>query len=89
MILGWDISGTVTSIGKNVTAFKQGDDVFGMVNFPGHGKGYAEYVAAPANQLALKPVNISHAQAGAATLAALTAYQALVITPKSKKGKRF
>jgi hypothetical protein len=30
-----------------------------MVNFPGHGKAYAEYVAAPANQLALKPKNIS------------------------------
>lgn len=77
IILGWDISGIVTQVGKNVTAFKKGDEVFGMINFPGHGRAYAEFVAAPANQLALKPENISHPEAAAATLAALTAWQAL------------
>lgn len=77
IILGWDISGIVTQVGKNVTAFKKGDEVFGMVNFPGHGRAYAEFVAVPANQLALKPENISHSEAAAATLAALTAWQAL------------
>lgn len=77
IILGWDISGTVESVGENVTGFKTGDDVFGMVNFPGHGKAYAEYVAAPAEHLAKKPTNISHEEAAAATLAALTAYQVL------------
>ncbi|WP_298738676.1 NADP-dependent oxidoreductase [uncultured Chitinophaga sp.] len=78
LILGWDISGIVTAAGPAVTAFKPGDEVFGMVNFPGHGKAYAEYVAVPAAQLALKPGNISHEEAAAATLAALTAWQALV-----------
>src|SRR5688572_19502666 len=78
IILGWDISGTVVDIGKAVKNFKQGDEVFGMVNFPGHGKAYAEYVAAPENHLALKPANISHEEAAGATLAALTAWQALV-----------
>ncbi|MGY0038837.1 alcohol dehydrogenase catalytic domain-containing protein [Pedobacter sp. NJ-S-72] len=46
IILGWDISGIVTE--SNSPLFKTGDEVFGMVNFPGHGKAYAEYVAAPA-----------------------------------------
>jgi len=76
-ILGWDVSGVVTAVGKNVTAFKPGENVFGMVNHPGHGKAYAEYMAAPANHLALKPGNISHAEAAAATMAPLTSWQPL------------
>ncbi len=88
IILGWDVSGVVTEVGENVSEFKKGDEVFGMVNFPGHGQAYAEYVAAPAAHLALKPANISHAEAAAATLAALTAYQAFVqkasVTPGQK-----
>lgn len=86
IILGWDISGVVAS--SNSTLFKAGDEVFGMVNFPGHGKAYAAYVAAPADQLALKPANISHEEAAAATLAALTAWQALVSNAKIKAGDR-
>ena len=46
LILGWDISGIVTA--TNSTRFSIGDEVFGMVNFPGVGSAYAEYVAAPA-----------------------------------------
>jgi len=84
IILGWDISGTVTAVGSEVTDFKQGDEVFGMVNFPGNGQAYAEYVASPAAHLALKPANISHEEAAAATLAALTAWQALVTNGKVK-----
>lgn len=78
MILGWDLSGVVVEAGKAVTRFKAGDEVFGMVNIPGHGKAYAEYVAAPASHLALKPTNITHEEAAAAPLAAMTAWQALV-----------
>ncbi|MGM9477986.1 NADP-dependent oxidoreductase [Pedobacter sp. GSP4] len=87
LILGWDISGTVVAKGKE-TEFNIGDEVFGMINFPGHGKGYAEFVAAPAAQLALKPKNVSHAEAASATLAALTAYQALITHAKVQKGQR-
>lgn len=76
VILGWDISGIVEE--TKSSDFKVGDEVFGMVNFPGHGKAYAEYVAAPASQLALKPQNVSFEDAAASTLVALTAYQALV-----------
>ncbi len=86
IILGWDISGVVSTVGKEVKDFKEGDEVFGMVNFPGHGKAYAEYVAAPASQMALKPGNISHEEAAASTLAALTVWQAMTVHGKVKKG---
>lgn len=88
IILGWDISGTVTEAGRSVTSFNKGDEVFGMVNFPGHGKAYAEYVAAPETHLALKPVNISHEEASAASLAALTAWQILKVKAQIKSGDK-
>ncbi|WP_336513841.1 NADP-dependent oxidoreductase [Pollutibacter soli] len=88
IILGWDIAGIVSAVGSNVTEFSKGDEVFGMVNFPGHGKAYAEYVAAPASHLALKPKNIGFQQAAVSTLAALTAWEGLVDHLKIKKGDR-
>lgn len=86
VVLGWDISGVVTE--SNSLDFKKGDEVFGMVNFPGQGKAYAKYVAAPAAHLALKPANISDSEAAAACLAALTAYQLLVHQANVKVGQR-
>lgn len=77
ILLGWDLSGVVTEVGSDVTKFTVGDRVFGMVNFPGQGKTYAEYVAAPENHLALIPENTNFVDAAATTLAALTAYQML------------
>jgi NADPH:quinone reductase-like Zn-dependent oxidoreductase len=77
LVLGWDISGVVEAVGEGVTDFTVGDEVFGMVNFPAHGQAYAEYVVAPAAHLTKKPSNISHQEAAAACLAALTAYQIL------------
>lgn len=85
IILGWDISGIVKESKSDL--FKVGDEVFGMVNFPGHGKAYAEYVAAPAEHLSLKPESITHEEAAGATLAALTAWQAIV-KAGVKKGDR-
>lgn len=82
VILGWDIAGTVVSVGENVTDFKAGDSVFGMVNFPGTGKAYAEFVAVPANHLAKMPSDASFEEAAATTLAALTALQILQNTVK-------
>ncbi|WP_316823069.1 NADP-dependent oxidoreductase [Pedobacter gandavensis] len=87
VILGWDISGAVSKTGSQLSDFKIGDEVFGMVNFFGQGKAYAEYVAVPANQLALKPADISHEEAAAATLAALTALQVLNHAKVSKGQK--
>jgi NADPH:quinone reductase-like Zn-dependent oxidoreductase len=88
MILGFDVSGVITATGSSVTAFKKGDEVFGMINIPGIGKTYAEYVAAPQEHLALKPANTSHEEAAAASLAAMTAWQALVYHAKIKPGQK-
>ena len=88
LILGWDISGTIAETGKSVTAFRKDDEVFGMINFPGHGRCYAEYTAAPAAHLSLKPSNISHNEAAAASLAALTAWQVLKAHATIQKGQK-
>lgn len=86
IILGWDISGEVK--GSKSSRFKKGDEVFGMVSFPKHGKAYAEYVAAPASHIVLKPVNIGHHEAAAACMAALTAWQNLTKHFEVKKNQK-
>lgn len=85
-ILGWDISGTVTE--SRSPLFQVGQEVFGMHNFPGAGNGYAEYVAANADHLTLKPANISHEEAAAATLAPLTAWQSLFERAGVRNGQK-
>jgi NADPH:quinone reductase-like Zn-dependent oxidoreductase len=88
LIIGWDVAGIVAAVGAKVTTFRPGDAVFGMVNFPGHGRAYAEYVAAPAHHLAHKPSTISFEEAAAATLAPLTVWQAMANHPQVGPGKR-
>lgn len=88
VILGWDLSGTIEEIGSKVTDFKIKDAVFGMANFPGKGNAYAEYVSVPSSHLTLKPESISHQEAAAATLAALTAWQTLVTNGNIQKGNK-
>lgn len=88
VVPGWDVSGIVAETGSKVTTFRKGDEVFGMVNFPGHGKTYAEYVAAPAGHLTLKPASVSHAEAAAASLAALTAWQVIKYAGVVRPGSR-
>jgi len=71
--LGVDFSGTVEAVGKSVTRFKPGDAVFG-----GRFGALAEYVAVrEARTVALKPANMSHEQAAAVAIAAITALQGL------------
>ena len=79
-IPGSDISGVVEAVAPDVSEFAVGDAVFGMVRFPSFGESaaYAEYVAAPATDLAHKPVGIDHASAAAAPMALLTAWQFLI-----------
>lgn len=79
-IPGSDISGVVAAVADDVRDFAVGDAVFGMVRFPSFGASaaYAEYVAAPASDLALKPSSLDHVQAAAVPMAALTAWQYLI-----------
>lgn len=72
-ILGADVAGEVEAVGKDVTQFHPGDEVFAM---PKQG-GFAEYVCVRADDLALKPENLSFAQAAAVPMAALTALLAV------------
>lgn len=85
-ILGWDIAGVVVGKGSDVADLEIGDRVFGMVNFVGAGKAYAEYVAAPESHLAKIPDSVSFEHAAASTLAALTALQ--VLSGKVNAGNR-
>ncbi len=75
-ILGADIAGRVEAVGKNVTQFKPGDEVFGDISGCGWG-GFAEYVCASEDALALKPTNLSFEEAAAVPMAAVTALQGL------------
>ncbi len=88
LILGWDISGVVESVGSAASKFKVGDAVFGMIRFPQIGSAYAEYITAPETQLALKPNNVDHVEAAAIPLAALTAWQGLFEFGSLKPGQR-
>lgn len=80
VILGSDVSGVVEAVATDVQSFSIGDEVFGMVRFPSFGESaaYAEYVAAPASDLALKPAGIDHMHAAGAPMAGLTAWQFLI-----------
>ncbi|GHC80681.1 NADPH:quinone reductase [Nocardiopsis terrae] len=88
LVLGWDVSGVVESVGYGVTLFKPGDEVFGMLPYP-HGVGsHAEYALGPARAFTHKPASVDHVQAGALPLVSLTAYQALVDTARLRAGQR-
>jgi NADPH:quinone reductase-like Zn-dependent oxidoreductase len=74
--LGVDVAGQVEAVGKDVTAFREGDEVFG--NMTVHGLGaYAEYVCAPAGAFALKPVRLTFEEAATVPQSAILALQGL------------
>jgi NADPH:quinone reductase-like Zn-dependent oxidoreductase len=75
-ILGAAIAGQVEAVGRNVKQFQPGDEVFGDLSECGRG-GFAEYVCASEDALALKPANVTFEQAAAVPLAAVTALQSL------------
>jgi NADPH:quinone reductase-like Zn-dependent oxidoreductase len=82
--LGVDFAGTVEAVGKNVTKFKPGDEVFG-----GRTGAFADYVCVrEARAVALKPANISFEQAASLPIAAVTALQALRDKGKLQAGQR-
>lgn len=78
-ILGIDMAGIVEAVGKKVKNFHIGDEVFGMVGGVGNNPGtLAEYIAADADLLALKPKNISFKEAAATPLIFITAWEGLI-----------
>src|SRR5882762_2998027 len=82
--LGVDFAGTVEAVGKNVTQFKPGDEVFG-----GRGGAFAEYVCPRANRaVAIKPANITFEQAAAVNIAGITALQAIRDKGKIQAGQK-
>jgi NADPH:quinone reductase-like Zn-dependent oxidoreductase len=82
--LGVDFAGTVEAVGKNVTQFKPGDEVFG-----GKGGAFAEYVCPRADRaVAIKPANITFEQAAAVNIAGITALQALRDKGKVQPGQK-
>jgi len=91
VIWGCDLSGIVTEVGPAVTLFKPGDEVYGFKDgyvaktFRGT---YAEFAVVPEKSLAKKPQRLTHEEAAAIPLAALTAWQALLNQGKLKPGQR-
>jgi NADPH:quinone reductase-like Zn-dependent oxidoreductase len=82
--LGVDYAGTVEAVGKNVTEFKPGDEVFG-----GKNGALAEYVCVLASRaVALKPANMTFEQAASVPVAAITALQGLRDKGKIKPGQK-
>src|SRR5213594_3112387 len=82
--LGVDFAGTVEAVGKNVTQFKPGDEVFG-----GRGGAFAEYVCPRANRaVALKPANLTFEEAASVNIAGITALQALRDKGKVQPGQK-
>ncbi|WP_246002428.1 NADP-dependent oxidoreductase [Allorhizocola rhizosphaerae] len=86
--LGWDVSGVVEEAGPGVTLLRPGDEVFGMPNQPRAAGTYAEYVVSPARHLVRKPARLSHVQAAALPMVALTGWQSLVDTADVQPGQR-
>lgn len=75
LTLGSEFSGVVEQIGAGVHPFKPGDAVFARMAIR-HIGAYAEHAVVDADHTALKPTNLSHLEAAAVPLAALTAWQA-------------
>jgi len=82
LTIGQDMAGEVSTVGRDVSQFKVGDQVFGF----GSGS-YAEYAAAGADQIALKPKSIDFVTAASIPTACLTAWQALMDVAKVSQGQ--
>ena len=82
-MLGADFAGRIEAVGKNITQFQPGDEVFGR-RAP---NGFAEYVCISERPIALKPANVSFEQAASVPVAGLTALQSLRDTGKLQPGQ--
>lgn len=86
-IPGNDVAGRVEAVGRNVTQFRVGDEVYGNTHSSGYG-AFAEYVAVAESALALMPANVSFVAAAAVPEAGLVALQALRDHGKVKSGSK-
>ncbi len=75
-ILGVDVAGRVDSVGRGVTRYRSGDEVYANLLDHGYG-GFAEFVAVPLEVMAPKPGNLSFEEAAAVPMAGVTALQGL------------
>ena len=82
-IPGLEGSGIVEAVGANVTSFKRGDEVYGIVS-----GGYAEYALASVNEIDHKPAGLTMEQAAALPLGALTAWGAVINAADIQTGQR-
>jgi len=80
---GVDVAGQVEAVGRSVTQFKPGDDVFGSCR-----GAFAEFACDPKSALVLKPPNVTFEQAAAVPVAAYTALQGLRDTGKIQPGQK-
>ena len=87
LILGWDVSGVVESVGAGVSDWKPGDAVYSRPDI-GRDGAYAEYIAVKATELGRKPKNLDHVHSAAIPLAALTAWQAMFEAGRLMAGER-
>ncbi|HEY0679998.1 MAG TPA: NAD(P)-dependent alcohol dehydrogenase [Chitinophagaceae bacterium] len=85
-ILGSDIAGRIEEVGNEVKKFKTGDEVYGDLS--GRWGGFAEYVCASEDQVALKPSVMSYNEAAAIPQAAMLAVQGLIDVGKIKQGQK-
>jgi len=88
VILGNDFSGIVVESAYGAHPIKVGDEVFGMTMVPRFAGTYAEFIAVPGTCLARKPHSLSHVEAAAVPVAALTAWGAVVDVAKAHEGQR-
>uniref|UniRef100_UPI0040482524 NADP-dependent oxidoreductase n=1 Tax=Yoonia sp. TaxID=2212373 RepID=UPI0040482524 len=86
-VMGYDVSGVVTEVGKDVTTFKVGDAVYARPNQDDKG-AVAEFARVKEAELALKPESLTHAEAASLPLAGLTAWQAFVEFADLKQGQK-
>ncbi|MER7566916.1 NADP-dependent oxidoreductase [Streptomyces sp. NPDC097941] len=80
LIPGTDVSGVVEAVAPDVNGFTAGEEVIGLLRFPAalQGGAYAEYVTAPASDLARKPASVDHVHAAGLPMSGLTAWQFLI-----------
>ncbi|MFK7801326.1 MAG: NAD(P)-dependent alcohol dehydrogenase [Anaerolineae bacterium] len=85
-ILGSDIAGVVEAVGKNITEFELGDEIFGEI--PNYHGGFAEYVCTSGNTMAHKPTTLTFEEAAAIPQAGTITWQGILVQGQVKAGQK-